>query len=131
MVETEIAAYLAQQGHGTFPGTIFASQLPATPDAAVAVVRYAGEAPAFVHDLAGIALDRPRVQVLVRELTYSAAEARAGAICNTLARVANAALAGVPYPRITPLQTPFPLERDANGRVVFVCNYACLRAAAA
>lgn len=105
----------------------FRGRLPDTPDSATALFQYAGRAPLFVHNTAGISIDRPALQILNRAKSYAEAEARALALYAALSAVVNLTLNGTTYQRIEPLGSPFLLERDANDRTVFGANYYCMK----
>lgn len=126
-VTTELATYLQAESVGTVGTDIFEGQLPPAPDDCLAVIPYGGQA--SVYTLGQLPdWERPRVQVLVRNVSFAGAEATALAAYNALAKVANALLSGVRYVEITPLQSPFLLRRDDSGRVEFAANYAVQKA---
>jgi hypothetical protein len=123
MLLDELSAYLAANGIGTLGTDIFIGQLPESPDAACALYEYGGIAPAHTIGGGTAKYERPRVQVVARALTYSAARSKIESIYTLLDAVAGAMLSSVRYLRIEAVQSPAFLERDANNRVTMVCNF--------
>lgn len=119
----DIAGYLAAEGLGTLGTDLFLGLLPDQPDSCVALYAYPGRPPAWEHDGPQPALRYPRLQVLTRDPSYVAAESLARDASAALCALVNRPLGATTYGRVTPLQEPFPLERDASGRVLFTCNY--------
>lgn len=122
MIVDEVATYLEDQGLGDLGTDLFRWSMPDAPDECVAVYEYAGEQPVRVHDIAAIAQEQPRVQIVVRSATASAGRQRAEDIYRRLSLVKNTDLSGTRYLSIEPLQNPFFLERDQNDRPKFVFN---------
>ena len=122
-LQSEIVSYLEAAMLGTAGVDLFDNGLPPEPAAVVAIMEYAGESPELVHGTAGIAYERRRFQVTARAATFDAAMARATAVHDALVAVRNQMLGGTWYVAVQALQSPFPVEADASGRVRFVCNY--------
>jgi len=118
-----VAALLEGSQVATRGTDLYLHVLPDTPNNVVAVNRYGGPPPVYVHDHAGPRLDPIAFQVVVRNTDVVAAEATAVAAYRCLAAVDAAVVAGVNIISIRPDQVPFPMERDDNGRFVWVCNY--------
>ncbi len=116
----DVSAFLTTQGQGA---NLYLARLPDNPDDVAALYQYAGRSPLFVHDKAGIDIERPALQVLVRSRVYATAQARAYAIHTLLVAVVNSTLGSTLYQRIEPLASPFLLDRDQNDRTVFAANY--------
>lgn len=126
-LNTYIAANIA--GGQWVEGTnLFIGELPDAPDTACATFRYQGLAPDFVQGGANALRENPRVQVLVRDVTWAGSEAKAIAIFNLLNAICNENVGGVYYLSVAAIQSPFMLERDANRLVKFACNYQCVKA---
>lgn len=124
----EVGAYLEAEGVGTVGTDIFLGQLAHTPDDQVAVYEFEGAVPTFVHD-AGVPIsERPRIQAIARNESYSVGRTKIEAVYTALNKVANQALSATTYHRIFPLQPPFFLKRDENDRVLFACNFQVLKA---
>lgn len=92
------------------------------PDNMIIIREYGGGAPHFVHPTTGIGFENPRVQIECRSKTYVSARNAAEAIYRKLAEVSQQELSGCRYLRITPLQSPFLMGRDTNGRERIVFN---------
>lgn len=121
----DVASFLSAHSQGT---NLYLGRLPDSPDDVAAVYQYAGRSPLFVHDKAGIDIERPALQVLVRSRVYATAQTRAYAIYTLLAAVVNATLGSTLYQRIEPLASPFLLDRDQNDRTVFAANFHAWKA---
>lgn len=121
----DVAAFLAGAGLGLVAGTnLFLQDVPAQPDALVAVIEYPGRGPVGTHDDPA-SIEVPRFQVYARAAQYDAAAARASAEAayKALRAVTNQTLSGTFYLAIRALQSPFLLHRDENQRVVFAVNF--------
>lgn len=123
MLLAELGAYLATEGVGTVGTTIFYGGLPDSPDNCLALLEYGGRAPE--HDLGTTALrhEYPRVQVLTRNTVYLTGIKKAQDVTHAFTAVRNTTLSDVGYKGIDPVQSPFSLGQDNNGRWVFACNY--------
>jgi hypothetical protein len=119
----ELSAYLQAQGIGTAGTDIFSGIIPDSPDACVSLMEYGGVSP--VHALGGgnAKFERPRVQVVARATTYSAARTKIEAVYKLLHKVTNTTLSSVRYLMIEAAQSPFFLERDSNNRVTLAVNF--------
>jgi hypothetical protein len=120
----EIADFLEDAGVGTVGTTIFKGQMPATPDACIAVIETAGREPQHTFGSNGIAIEYPRVQVRFRGAAqdYATPAALAQTAYAAMAAVANQSLDGTLYHSIDPIQPPFLLEKDAKNRLVIGFN---------
>jgi len=114
----DVAAYLITQGQVTTIGTdIFLDVRPDTPDNLICVFEYAGEPSDIQDDLSR------RIQILVRNKSYTTARAKAWAIHGALDKPdARTLTMNGRRAWVRALQTPFKLETDASNRVVFVFN---------
>ena len=124
----EVGTYLQTSAIGTLGTDIFLSTLPDQPDVAVVVYTYPGEAPAST--LGGETLpayDLPRIQVVTRATTYSAAATKADTIWRLLTKVTDRTLSGVRYLRIEAINGPAPLRRDDQDRELIFANYQVWR----
>ena len=125
MVLDEVAAYMETQGIGTRAVDLFEGDLPISPDACVAVIEYPGVGPDYTLGT-GVSYEYPRIQVLVRNPIRATAESKANAAFKALAAVVNQSLSGVSYLAITPLQSPFLLEREKDAlqrwKLAFNCQ---------
>lgn len=123
MLLDDIALYLQQQGVGVVGTDIFKGQLPASPDDCIALFEYAGEP----QDLTDANLEYPGLQVLVRNKSYPAGRQKIEQAVRVLHGVSEQVINNVRYLLIQARQSPFLLERDENGRAVFVVNFRIIK----
>jgi hypothetical protein len=116
----EISAYLVSQGLGTLGTDLFLSTMGDTPDVVTVLVARPGMTGYRTHDIAGEALERPAVDVLVRGSSagFAAAMTKAHVLWAALAQVTNMTLSGVRYQSIEPLTPPVDHGRDPHDRPV-------------
>lgn len=105
---------------------LFIGRLPAeAPDAAVVVHQYEGQSPLFTMGASVSALERPKIQVMVRGgiEDYPGAYSTAVAVRNALGgfQSPSASMPGVI--RIEPLGTPNPTGFDQVNRPRFTVNF--------
>lgn len=121
----EIGTYLeAQVGSLALGTNLFLGRLPDDPDTCVVVYEYGGETP--VNTMGSDAMpyvEQPRIQVLTRAAGYSSARTLALQCWTAIEGVLNESLSGTRYHRIAANQSPFPLERDSQDRVLFAQNF--------
>lgn len=128
MLLDAVGAHLAANAIGAVGTSIFLSQLPDSPDAAVGVFEYPGR-PSDKTFGTTIVCENARFQILVRSAregtanAYSTARTKAENIRNLLDGAGNLTLSGTVYLYIEALQPPFFLEKDANGRNIIACNF--------
>lgn len=124
MVLDEIAAFVATACSLTVGTTVFKGALPSSPDACMAVYEYPGVAPDYVFGVSGVSVEYPRVQIVARGAAddYSTPRSVAETAYRAIAAAAPQSLSSTRYLSMMPLQSPFVLNRDANGRVVIAFN---------
>ena len=113
----------------TLGTNLFLGRLPDSPDLCVAVYQYGGEEP--LRTMGGDTIasyEKPRIQVVTRAAGYSTAEALSRTIWGYLDAVLNETLTATPYLRISAIQSPFPMERDVQDRVIFAQNFTVIKA---
>lgn len=127
-VATVLAAQIPPSATGglTAGVNLFIGRIPAeAPDAVVVVHQYEGQSPLFTMGEAISALERPKIQVMVRGgiEDYPGAYTTAVAVRNALAgfQTPSASLPGVI--RIEPLGTPNPTGFDQVNRPRFTLNF--------
>lgn len=137
----DINTYLASTAGGGTLGTegtsIFEFAVVETTGRAVFTFEYPGAPPSQGYGSSGVFIENQRVQVLCRSTKPSVgaiaetngARGLAHHVMRKLNRVVNTTLSGTTYLRIEPLQSPFFLDRDETGRVLFACNYEVQRRA--
>lgn len=123
MLLDEIGTYLQTNGIGTLGTDLFTGTLPDVPDNAVALYEYGGVAPVSTLGPGQAKFERPRIQVLARATTYSAARSKIESIFKLLHGLANTSLSSVRYLLIEAVQSPFFMEKDANNRIKLICNF--------
>jgi len=122
-VATHLAAATIPTQDLTVGTNLFLGRLPESPDNCVAIYQSGGSAPSDQFGTAAPALDNPALQIRVRASSYATAEALASDVWGVLVLVANQTLTSTRYLRLEANQSPFPLERDSQDRVVFVANF--------
>lgn len=123
MLLDDIASYLQQQGiAGVYKGF-----MPDKPDNCVVLFEYAGEPMEMTMGSEDAVLERPGLQVRVRDKSYSAGRARIQAVVDALHGLANEVLGDRRYLLIRANQSPESLGLDANNRSEFVCNFSVLK----
>ncbi len=118
----EVKSYLVTE---SITDPIYRGTMPATPDTAVALYQYPGEAPSRGFGVTGgVAYERPRLQVVVRGAPYDhdTPLATATSIRDALVKVQGTELSGTQYHWISPLQDPGLYKRDDKERVLIVFN---------
>lgn len=122
----EILDYLETQGLGTVAVDLFGGGLPDTPHVATGFIETPGIPPINTHDIFGINIQRPSLQVIGRAAPrdYNAARTRVYDVINALLAIVNQPLDGVNYLWTEAIQSaPFLLEIDTQDRYVFACNF--------
>ena len=71
--------------------------------------------------------ENQRVQMSCRALASTKARADINAAWVAVSGIANETLSGKSWLRARPLQSPFVLDRDAQGRVIFAFNIDIMR----
>lgn len=131
MTLDEIGAFLVSNVTGTtliLGDNLFLGRLPDAPDVCVALFETGGALPDQVMGGGNQAvIERPRIQIVTRSTGYSAGRTLAGAVWSAMELVADEAISGVRYLRISAVQSPFPLERDSLDRILFVQNFDVLK----
>lgn len=128
MLLDDVGDYLSSGGLGTVGTDIFKGWMPDAPPAAIAIYETGGRAPD--HSMAStagaaVAVEWPRVQVVCRadSFDYDAARTKAHSVFKLLDGLPPRAINGVSYLWGAAVQSPFLLDRDADGRVSIACNY--------
>lgn len=129
MLLDEIGTYLQNAGVGTLGKSLFRSpEFPTTAeDTATAIIESGGFRPGYVHDRDGPSYDRPSFQLLHRAKDLAVARAKAELAWKALGLIKNRSIEGWRYLRVTPVQSPFGIGKDENGRELVSCNYDVIR----
>lgn len=108
----------------TLGTNLFYGRLPDSPDTCVAVYQYGGEQ--AVGTMGGDSMpviEQPRIQVVTRASGYVTAQSLATSVWYALEAVLNETLTSTLYYKITAIQSPFPMERDSQDRIMFAQNF--------
>lgn len=122
MILDDIATYLQAGGVGTIGTDLFKGELPPDPDNCVAIYEYAGQPP-----LVSVNIDRPGLQVRVRNQGYAQARAKIEQVYLLLHALANTTLSGERYLIIRAVQSPFSMGRDSNNLLELVQNFIIMK----
>lgn len=127
MLLDELAAHLQAESIGVVGTDLFKGRMPDTPDSALTLYEYGGLAPTHVYGLydedgrAERLLESPRVQLMARGGDYAVTRQWIEDAMRAL-DLAGETLTGLEYVRVAPVESPFLLDQDANGRWRFVVN---------
>jgi len=108
----------------TLGTNLFIGRLPDDPDLCCAIYQYGGEEP--LKTMGGDAMppiEEPRIQVIIRATGYATAQSTITTIWGYLEAILNENLTGDRYLRVSAVQSPFPLERDSQDRILFAQNF--------
>lgn len=128
----EVGSFLDTQSTRFAAGTnLFYNFMPDEPGTATSLIETGGLPPQhhFSGDLPS--WENARLQVSCRSTSSTQARANMNDAWFQLQEVANETLSSRTWLRISAVQSPFLLERDAKGRVVFAANFDCVRATTA
>lgn len=123
----EIATYLEDKNVGTVGTDLFMGFMPDKPDNCVALFEYAGEPMELTMGSGDPTLERPGLQVRVRNTSYSAARSKIEDVVDAFHGLANQTLSGTRYLLIKANQSPESLGLDQNNRSEFVVNFSVLK----
>lgn len=117
----DLAYYLEQQTVGTRGSTLFISGFAGAQDNQIALVETGG-----VEPYKDIPINRPTVQVLVRNTDYKTGLTKAYEVFRLLDKQNDRLVlkaGGVDVMQVNALQEPTYLGQDDNSRHLFTCNY--------
>jgi len=126
MMLDDIAAFLEAEGVGVVGTDIFKAIHPDTaPETSMTIYEYAGRPPMdqFGEDDVP-SIERPGLQVIARSPNYQDARNFLQDAYNALCKIANEVLGTTLYERVQPVQSPFPMGRDANSRALVTVNFS-------
>jgi len=129
----DMADKIATLGLGYVVGRdIFIGVLPERPDAVIGVNESGGQAPEFGFGDDGLKHETPNLQIVVRGARgdYSGPRALIQTIYTELPKIQGETVGGTYYHMVKPSQSPFPMTRDDDARVVFAFNALCTRTVA-
>jgi hypothetical protein len=127
MTLQEVTAWLSSKGIGTENIDLFRAFMPDAPNSCICVTMYGGRSGSDIWKFGqdGVAREFPRIQLKVRgePEDYETPELKAQDAYRAMSMGGPSVILGIEYYSITPLQPPFPLERDGKQRYIFVCNF--------
>lgn len=123
----EIATYLAIKNIGTVDTDIFKGFMPDQPDNMVALFEYAGKPMELTMGTGDPTLERPGLQVRVRNTSYPTGRAKIEQVVDILHGLTEQVLGGKRYLLIRANQSPESIGLDANNRSEFVVNFSVLK----
>ncbi len=127
MLLDDIANLLQSKGIGTVNIDIFKGYKPDQPDNIVALFEYAGSPMELTMGNDDPTLERPGLQVWVRNYLYPAGRAKIEQIVDALHGEAELTLNGDRYLLIRANQSPESMGMDANNRSEFVVNFSIIK----
>ena len=122
MLLEDIGQYLQSNAVGIVGTDIFYGYLPNSPDDCIVLFEYAGEPSEYAHD--GSSVEKPGLQVRVRNVSYSSGRSKIDQIKNVLNLITNRVVGETFYLSIIANQSPIGLGRDTQGRSEFVINFS-------
>ena len=122
---TDIGGYLDTSSASLTLGTnFFYSLMPESPDNCVAIYQEGGTSPiSTLGSNNAHVIERPQLQILVRNTSYESAESLAYTLFVTLTSIVNQSISGNTYLRVEALGSPTLINRDNNKRSVLSCNF--------
>lgn len=125
---SDIAALLVSLGHGstTSPNpTIFTGNVRGSPDSCIILYQTEGRLSTYVMGAsvpANVVLNRPGLQIVVRDPVYTTAETKATSIFNAL-NGRTGTMGSKAYARVFGRYPPVYLGVDENDRYLFSLNF--------
>jgi hypothetical protein len=124
---SDVADHLAAAGIATetlVKGTnLFLNSKPDSPEIAVVLYETAQQRPTHTFGTGAPAFEFRGIQVVARAASHTVAESLARDIFDVLNLVVNETVGSTVVLRCEAQQSPFPLQRDSQHRMEFVCNY--------
>lgn len=126
---SDLGSYLDTQSASITLGTnFFYSTIPESPDNCVALIEESGVSPVFTQGSSGLpVIERPQVQILVRNTSYENGQALIENLYRILTQVTNQSINGNTYLRVSAIASPAMINRDNNRRCIFTCNFEVQR----
>lgn len=122
-----IADLLQFNGIGTVNTDIFKGFKPDQPDNLIALFEYAGSPMGLTMGKSDPVIERPGLQVWVRNYLYPDGRAKIDQVVDVLHGQANITLDGDRYLLIQANQSPESIGMDANNRSEFVVNFSIIK----
>jgi hypothetical protein len=123
----DIAGYLQTQGIGTVGKDLFKGYMPDQPDNMIALFEYAGSPMELTMGTGDPTLERPGLQVRVRNKLYPVGRAKVEQVVDVLHGLTEQVLGGKRYLLIRANQSPESIGLDASNRSELVVNFSVLK----
>ena len=125
----ELATYLDTSSTRFALGTsLYVNDLPESPATVCALFETPGAQPSRTfRPSTKAAWENPRVQVYCRSTSSVTTRANINAVFQVFEGVVDAVLSGTTYLRVSAIQSPFLLDRNPAGQVIFAVNFDCMR----
>lgn len=124
-VGMDVVTKLQALSLGTYGTDLFLDEMPENdPHICTAVFESGGQPPDLGFGVPGIQYEHPTIAVWFRGVERDSAgpQARARTAYLELPKVQGTTLNGTLYHTLVPMQPPFLLERDSQGRCIYVVN---------
>lgn len=107
---------------------LFLGILPETPTNCVALLENGGTSGMYTQGSNNLPeLERPEIQFIVRHASYATGRALADTVYRRLTQIANQTINSVLYLRVEAISSPDVMDRDAERRILFTCNFYVIR----
>lgn len=124
----DLGAYLDTNSSLVLGTDLFLGVLPEIPSNCVALFENSGVSPDFTLGTNNLPiLERPELQVIVRNGSYSTGNTLADTIYRVFTQITNQTINSVNYLRIQAIASPSVMDRDSNRRVLFTTNFRVIR----
>jgi hypothetical protein len=127
MLLDDIATILKTAGTTSDGTEVYTGFMPEKPDAVACIYETGGVAPyrSMRGTVGAVVAERPRIQVTVRgsALDYATPRTKLNTIYKMLENYGDTTVNGVRYLWIAAVQSPFPIRRDDNTRVIVGMNF--------
>lgn len=124
----DIGGYIDTNTSLTLGTNLFLGLLPETPSNCVAIFEESGVSGLYTQGTSNLPrLERPQLQFIVRNESYSTGRSVAEDVYRVLIQVANRTINSNLYLRIEATGAPAVMDRDLTKRVLFTCNFDVVR----
>jgi len=125
----DLGTYVDTNTSLTLGTDLFLSLMPDTPDNVVALYESTGGVvPVSTMGSTNLPqIERPELQVIVRNTSYSTGRTLANTLWELLTAVSNTTIESTLYHRIESTSSPFVFDRDDSRRVLFSCNFNVMK----
>tara|TARA_R110000824_G_scaffold400657_1_gene608718 strand:- start:1078 stop:1479 length:402 start_codon:yes stop_codon:yes gene_type:complete len=124
---TYLAANVTDTGL-TLGTNLLLGRMPDSPDTCVVVYETSGPPPNETFGDSIPPIESVGIAVHVRAASYASAQSLVLDCFKQLTKITNETLSGTLYLHCEPQNSPFPLERDSQDRMVFIANLIAVKA---